>query len=61
MALHPSHLPASNNNVSPTGGAATDDPPPARFGSWRNVYLCVAAYLVVLIVLFYTFRMVFER
>ena len=38
-----------------------DDPPPERFGSWRNVYVSVVVYLVVLIALFYAFRMVFER
>lgn len=38
-----------------------DDPPPGWFGSWRNVYVSVVVYLVVLIALFYAFRMVFER
>lgn len=45
----------------PPKAGLPDDPPPARFGSWRNVYVSVVVYLVVLIALFYTFRMVFER
>jgi hypothetical protein len=41
--------------------APQDDPPPGLFGSWRNVYLSVIAYLGALIALFYAFRMAFER
>jgi hypothetical protein len=47
--------------LKPSKAALPDDPPPERFGSWRNVYLSVVGYLVVLIALFYAFRMVFER
>ncbi len=41
--------------------AFDDDPPPEFFGSWRNVYLLVVGYLVLLISLFYVFRTAFER
>jgi len=43
----------------PTPGRAGEDPPPFG-GSWRALYLAVAANLAVLIALFYLFARAFE-
>lgn len=55
-------IPSPHEAPLPPPSAPDDDPPPGGFfGSWRNVYLCVVAYLVTLIALMYAFRVVFER
>jgi len=37
-----------------------EDPPPPILGSWRNLYLLVAANLVVMVALFAVFTWVFR-
>ncbi|MCC6264924.1 MAG: hypothetical protein IT169_15215 [Bryobacterales bacterium] len=54
-------IPSPQDVPQPRAVAPDDDPPPGVFGSWRNVYLCVVAYLALLIVLMYAFRVAFER
>ncbi|MCL4784725.1 MAG: hypothetical protein KJZ70_16960 [Bryobacterales bacterium] len=54
-------LPLPQDVPIPSRGAPADDPPLGYFGSWRNVYLCVVAYLILLIALMYAFRVAFER
>ena len=54
-------IPSPHDPPLPPSSAPDDDPPPGVFGSWRNVYLSVVSYLAMLIVLFYAFRMAFER
>lgn len=54
-------LPSPHDAPLPPPSAPDDDPPPGFFGSWRNVYLCVVAYLATLIALMYAFRVAFER
>jgi len=51
--------------VSQPGGAPpapsdAEDSPPPILGSWRNVYIVVLAYLVLIIFLFHLFRKAFE-
>lgn len=55
-------IPSPHEAPLPPQSAPDDDPPPGGiFGSWRNVYLWVVAYLVTLIALMYAFRVAFER
>ncbi len=55
-------IPSPHEAPLPPRSVPDDDPPPGGFfGSWRNVYLCVVAYLVILIALMYAFRVAFER
>lgn len=36
------------------------EPPPALFGSWKNLYLLVIGNLVFMIILFYLFTLAFQ-
>lgn len=45
---------------APIAAEPVDTPPPF-LGSWRRVYISVVLYLVTLILLFYAFRVAFER
>lgn len=45
--------------MNPQDGTGEDEPPPF-LGSWRNQYLAVLGWLVVLVVLFYFFTEYFS-
>ena len=45
---------------APIAAEPIDEPPPF-LGSWPRVYLSVGGYLATIILLFYAFRVAFER
>lgn len=40
---------------------APDEPPPPMFGTWRRIYIAVACYLAVIILLFDIFTRVLNK
>jgi hypothetical protein len=55
----PSHIVMLNStNMSAERDQLPDEPPPF-LGSWKNVYIAVLIYLVVIIVSFYVFMRAF--